>query len=339
MKKYTLIKFFKGEATEAETDSIIEWVKRSPENMKYFAREKILFTALQMERDDEGAQAAPSEMSAAGGGRRRVRWGRIAASTGIAAAVASLLFAFGIETEKYLERRNSVVIPAKAVPECSVYTEKGVKGFVILPDSSKVWLNSDTKIVYPQQFAGRYRNVKLIGEAYFEVAKDSLHPMLVNTDRDFTIEVLGTSFNVKSYDNEDVAVTTLYSGSIKMNYRERRDGRPTDNTETVMMKPNDTFSYYLNATQEGNVAVPSKDAEMSKAWKDGVLIFDNTSMDEVIKMLERWHGTKFIVKNDKIYNYKLSAEFSSESIVQILEIIRMLMPVTYTCDGNVVTLE
>ena len=79
---------------------------------------------------------------------------------------------------------------------------------ITLPDSSRVWLNSDSRISYPDEFTGNKRVVSLSGEAYFEVTKDSLHPMVVLTNKDFTVEVLGTTFNIRSYENDATAETT-----------------------------------------------------------------------------------------------------------------------------------
>lgn len=222
-----------------------------------------------------------------------------------------------------------------------IFTEKGVKGIVILPDSTKVWLNSGSRLIYPSAFASGTRDVIIYGEGYFEVTKDSLHPMIVNTGKNFSIEVLGTSFNVKSYEDDRQVEATLYAGEIKARFM----NWDTSEYETVILKPNESFIYDNTGTsmaksKEYTINKPfSYDKpQMQKAWKDGYLVFDNTSMPEVLKKLERWHGTKFIIKNEKIYDYKLSAQFSSESIVQILEIMKLIMPIEYSYKNNTVTL-
>ena len=106
---------------------------------------------------------------------------------------------------------------------------------------------------------------------------------------------------------------------------------------TTDLKPNDSFTYTSISHTHKQTIAPKP--EVNKAWKDGSLVFDNTSMDDVIKRLERWHGTNFIVNNKSIYNRRLSATFTSESIVQIMEIIQMLMPITYSYDNNTVTIN
>jgi transmembrane sensor len=328
MKKYTLIKFFKGEASEKEIDSITSWVNESSANKKYFAREKELFTVI-----SSAEQSVAENLS--GGSIKRSKIIRYATYFAAAAAVAAVFFfaGYAFHGNSGLNSNPAVsVLSHKAVMH-TLYTERGVKGYVVLPDSSRVWLNSDSKITYPEEFTGKTRNVSISGEAYFEVQKDSLHPMIVMTNKDFSLEVLGTSFNIKSYDNEDNAMATLYTGSIKMHYRDAN----TSKISTIKLKPNETFNYTPKLAEVKQFVSPKP--ENDKAWKDGALVFEDTPMPEVIKMLERWHGTKFIVKNDEIYQYKLSAVFTSESIVQIMEIMKLIMPVKYSCKNNVVTLE
>ena len=208
----------------------------------------------------------------------------------------------------------------------------------MLPDSSKVWLNSDSRITYPEYFSGETRNISLSGEAYFEVTKDSIHPMIVKTDRNFSIEVIGTSFNLKCYKNDNNIEATLYSGIIKANY----NNVATLKNETLTLKPNESFIYNESkaiGTSNNNKPFYYPEPEKLKAWKDGTLIFNETPMLEVIKILERWHGTTFIITDKEIYNYNLSAEFKSESIIQILEIMKLIMPIDYNYSNNVVTLK
>ena len=343
MKKYTLIKFFKGEASEKQLDSIISWVNESSANKKYFAREKALYTAI-----SSSEQSDAGKVAVAGGIAKRSRIIKYAAYCSAAAAAAAVFFIAGyafhgnggffnsgklFSSDKLASVNSAVSVFSHKTTMHTLYTERGVKGFILLPDSSRVWLNSDSKITYPEEFNGKTRNVTISGEAYFEVQKDSLHPMIVMTNKNFSLEVLGTSFNIKSYDNEDNAMATLYTGSIKMHYRDVN----TSKISTIKLKPNETFNYTPKLAEVKQFI--SLKPENDKAWKDGALVFEDTPMPEVIKMLERWHGTKFIVKNDEIYQYKLSAVFTSESIVQIMEIMKLIMPIKYSCKNNVVTLE
>lgn len=339
MKKHTLIKFYKGEATEQEIDIIIEWVNQSPQNKEYFAQLKAIHTATRIHSAIDiasGNRIYPDIFIGTQQQKKRENIGKRILYLSSAAAIAALFFALGYFTgpQQTVSGVENAVAVVKSEPVMrTLYTEKGVKGFIQLPDSSKVWLNSDSKIIYPEVFTGATRNVQISGEAYFEVKKDSLHPMIVRTNKDFAIEVLGTTFIVKSYENDARAEATLYTGAITMHYRNQKTAQP----EQIKLKPNESFSYVAanHIPKQFNYKKP----ENQKAWKEGELIFDNTPMDEVFKILERWHGTTFIINNENIYKYKLSAEFSSESIVQIMEIVQLIMPLQYVCTNNVVTIN
>lgn len=330
MRKYTLIKYFKGEATESEIDSIIEWINSSPQNMNYFAEQKALYTALDsIEYNEDDGRPANSITT------KKLNYKPLAKYMA-AAVIATVCFLAGFWVNNGNSNEDIQLIAESrefAPLKHNLYTEKGVKGFITLPDSSRVWLNSDSRISYPDEFTGDKRVVSLSGEAYFEVTKDSLHPMVVLTNKDFMVEVLGTTFNIRSYENDATAETTLYTGKIKMHYKDRMSSR----IRTTDLKPNDSFTYTSISHTHKQTIAPKP--EVNKAWKDGSLVFDNTSMDDVIKRLERWHGTNFIVNNKSIYNRRLSATFTSESIVQIMEIIQMLMPITYSYDNNTVTIN
>lgn len=330
MRKYTLIKYFKGEATESEIDSIIEWINSSPQNMNYFAEQKALYTALESIEDNEDVNQQANSITT-----KKLNYTPLAKYIA-AAVIATVCFLAGLwinngnsNNDIQLVAESKTFAPLKH----NLYTEKGVKGFITLPDSSRVWLNSDSRISYPDEFTGDKRVVSLSGEAYFEVTKDSLHPMVVLTNKDFMVEVLGTTFNIRSYENDATAETTLYTGRIKMHYKDRMSNR----IRTTDLKPNDSFTYTNSSYTHKRTIAPKP--EIKKAWKEGSLVFDNTPMEDVLKRLERWHGTNFIVNNGNIYNRKLSATFTSESIIQIMEIIRMIMPISYSYDNNTVTIN
>lgn len=347
MQKYKLIKFYRGEATEEDINQILEWVLKSPLNKEYFAREKAIYTATLLGSVSMPGSKEQTDIPILPFTRPRTRFNlknRFISGTKLTyilsvAAVSLLFFTTGYllgpgAGDPVQIRPEGATAAARHDPVIrTLYTEKGVKGFLLLPDSSKVWLNSDSRISYPDEFTGNTRMITLEGEAYFEVKKDPLHPMIVQTKKDFAIEVKGTSFNIKCYDNDLQAEATLYSGAITMHYKNRK----TQRTEQLELKPYESFSYTITGKipRQFNYKKP----ETQKAWKEGNLIFDNTPLADVFKILERWHGSSFIIHNNQIYNYKLSAEFDSESIIQIMEIIQMVIPIKYTFKNNIVTVD
>lgn len=161
-------------------------------------------------------------------------------------------------------------------------TPRGGQYQLVLPDGTKVWLNAASSISYPPIFAGRERKVKITGEVYLEVSKDKKRPFIVDVDDRASIEVLGTSFNVNSYENEAMLKTTLLEGSVKV----------SANQKTAVLKPGQqaqmTSRANINSDQSLKVA-DNVDLEQVMAWKNGFFSVDNANLKQVARQLERWY--------------------------------------------------
>jgi transmembrane sensor len=326
MDKNSIIEYLQGNATEEQKQALLEWIRKSPENAKYFASVKDLYVFSSMQSSDAGSFAIESKRTVKSRAWRLVALG----------VAASLLVALVVDIAV---RSNSVrhdddrvqLSEVKKDYIHTIYTEKGVKGEVTLPDGSMVRMNSDTRIVFPDQFTGSTREVFVSGEAYFDVVSNPDVPMIVTASKNFSLKVLGTAFNVRSYDNEISATATLYRGSIELTSKQPN----SDKMQTIMLVPNQT--YVINATLNSGKVQPA-DTVTTKAWLRGELIFDDTPMSDVIKELNRWYGTEFTVLDRTVYNTKLSADFKSCSIREIMDVIKFCSPIDYKITDNQVTL-
>ncbi len=209
------------------------------------------------------------------------------------------------------------------------HTNPGVKGFVQLPDGSSVVLNSSSKIKIPVKFNKTKRVVELEGEGYFDIKSDTDWPMYVNTTKGVSVKVLGTTFNLSSYNNDGELKLTLISGLVKLITDEGRREIDVQPLQEVVIPDN----------REVPGVRRSANVELNTGWKDGILIFENTSMDEVVKKMERWFGADINVSNRKLLEYRFTARFSSESLSQVLELIKLSTNINYSVrDNNIVTL-
>lgn len=154
-------------------------------------------------------------------------------------------------------------------------TPRGGQYKVTLSDGTKVWLNAESSIIYPTNFAENERKVQLVGEAYFEVTHNPKQPFIVAT-KSQNIKVLGTSFNVNAYNNDTRTITTLLSGSVQLNKK--------DNNPLTKLIPGQQA--VLN---NDNVAVENVDATVFSAWKDGEFRFKASSLVDVLRQIERWY--------------------------------------------------
>ena len=235
-----------------------------------------------------------------------------------------------LKNELLAELKNgNIEIGLDNMPQESLntfYTEKSIKSNIILPDGTNVKLNSDTRITFPGRFVGKTREVKIDGEAFFDVVTDSLHPLVVTTAKGLVIKVTGTKFNIKSYPNDNSEEATLYEGRISL----------ISNGNTYNMLPDNQL---IITSNERPVKVGSPKMDDIKAWTEGRLVFDETPLSEVIKVLERWHGVTFAVTDSSVLNKTITGSFSSESIHYIMSIISLCTSVDYEIKDNVVTLK
>lgn len=210
------------------------------------------------------------------------------------------------DTEKPLT--NKLVIP------------KGGQYRLTLPDGTKVWMNSFSTLIYPTFFKGNTRDVELIGEAYFEVAKNKDAPFRVHA-RNQVVEVLGTHFNVNSYATELNTKTTLLEGSVKV----------TSGTTDYLLKPG------FQAEVGTQVKIRRADADQVLAWMNGDFNFKEEDIQGIMRKLERWYDIE-VIYDAKINEIDYSAEISrSRSLSQVLGILEKTGNVHFKIEGRRVT--
>jgi transmembrane sensor len=189
-------------------------------------------------------------------------------------------------------------------------TSRGETYQVRLPDGTAVWLNAASSLKYPMSFAAlKDRKVELTGEAYFEVAKDKVHPFIVRTDKQ-EVKVLGTHFNINSYANEPAIKTTLLEGSVEV----------TALTAARIVKK-------INAGQEtvlknNAMEIVPVDVESAVAWKNGTFNFNNKSILDIMTILERWYDIEVQYEGqptDEVFYGEISRHKNINQVLKMLE--------------------
>ncbi|WP_316804678.1 FecR family protein [Pedobacter nototheniae] len=161
----------------------------------------------------------------------------------------------------------------------TISTPRGGQWQVQLPDGSVVWLNAASSLTYPLSFASaKQRVVELTGEAYFEVAKDKLHPFIVRTAKQ-EVEVLGTHFNINCYADEYVTKTTLLEGSVRVSHNATHD--------TEILKPGEQ-----SVLSNTGINIKGIDVEEAIAWKNGYFMFNNEKQESVMRKISRWYNVE-----------------------------------------------
>jgi hypothetical protein len=170
-----------------------------------------------------------------------------------------------------------------------ITTPKGGKYQIVLPDGSKVWLNSEASLHFPTDFRGDKRVVELTGEGYFEIEKNPKMPFFVKLNQ-MEIEVLGTHFNIMAYDNEASTKTTLLEGAIKMNFH----------GGSKNLKPGEQAEFKHNSQ---NVIISKVDAEEAIAWKNGYFEFSNEDIKSIMRKLARRYDIDVVFEQSKQNRY------------------------------------
>lgn len=223
-------------------------------------------------------------------------------------------------------------IQGKEIGEEIVYNtmQIPVGGFyqLKLADGTKVWLNSLTQLRFPVTFAGEERKVYLTGEAYFEVARDSVHPFIVATDEGMEVKVYGTEFNVDTY-RKGTVKTTLVNGKVGI--------RVSATGEEVRLSPNQ-MALFTKATQ--SIQVENVDPYGAVAWKDGKFVFEDEPMEEIMERLSRWYDVKVFYANERIKKHTFTGIITRfADISDVLHLMEETAAVEFNIQGNIVTVK
>lgn len=268
----------------------------------------------------EPSSIEPEEIEESKGGvyrRMFIKYGSIAA-----ACILVAFFAF-----KWKGGKEAVPQPEELQ---QLATQHGSRSQLTLPDGSKVWLNAGSKLDYPKQFTGKTREVKLEGEAYFDVTENKHQPFLVHT-KAFTVKVLGTAFNIRAYVDEDSAATSLIRGSVEV-------ALLSNESNKIVLRPNEKLTVpQLTMRQEtvsettgaqsqvsekeiikSQVSIDRTNTIVETAWISNKLSFKNMSFQQIASSLEKWFAVEIKFKNDKTKHLKLSGSFEGESLEDIL---------------------
>lgn len=206
--------------------------------------------------------------------------------------------------------------------EITLVTAEGNIGEFTLPDGTKVWLNENTRLTYPESFDGKTREVELCGEAFFEVRKDAERPFMVQM-HNLDVEVLGTSFGAACYLDRKVEEIILKNGSVKIS------GESMQNS--VVLKPNERLTY---SPFDGNVCVTDFDVENAYRWYEKYLSFDNARFGDILSNIEHRYNVEIRPLTSVSMDKRLSLTIIHEPLETIMDVMSTLLPIRYEIHGN-----
>lgn len=265
-----------------------------------------------------------------------------------------LVFGLGSIVTLWISKRPKETMPLALNGIIEISTPLGSRSLIKMPDSSQIWLNAGTTITYREDWGQLTRTLTLSGEAYFKVAKDSLHPFIVNT-QGIIVRALGTRFNVKAYPEEKTISTTLEEGIIDV-----RILGAADKNEIVLLKLKDNLIYhketnktekYFESAEEKVKPEETRPAKLKEikilsnvrtelytSWKDARWIIYREQLSTLTPMLERRFNLRIIFDDEQLKKYRFTGTIENETIDQILNALRLTAPLDYQINKDTVRL-
>jgi ferric-dicitrate binding protein FerR (iron transport regulator) len=350
-----LLKYLSGEATPGERDNFLAWINAGETNKKYFEEIQKQYLLNRIIEKPSGFQRTEGwnrvkaayykdqlyqERESRQKTRSMISW----AMVGVA---ASLMLAFLLGKWIYSPEPDTKSLAAEFN---EIYVPHGARSQITLSDGTKVWLNAGSTFRYPSRFSGNQREVTLEGEAYFDVTHVENRIFVVKTS-DLNIKVYGTRFNVKSYPGEKKITTTLVKGSIAIENK-RSTSSP------LMVMPNQIVTYYENTEvlhieeaelkhqfaeikalpEKQILVIPEANPVTQTSWKDSKWLIEAKELGDLAILLERRYNVKITFDNEELKKYRFSGTLADETFEQVLKVMQISAPITYSINNNLVIL-
>jgi ferric-dicitrate binding protein FerR (iron transport regulator) len=257
-----------------------------------------------------------------GSGGRGTGWANIAA-----AVVAALVLGTGgyLAGAGVIGRTGGADRTEGGAP-FTVEVDSGQKATLTLPDGTRVWMNSMSRLSYDGSYNHRRRDVTLEGEAYFEVARDAERRFTVHTG-EVSVEALGTSFNVKSYGDDADVTTSLREGRVRVSAR--GEAMELTSLQRSVYNKLDGTMRHSSVTDDGAIDF----------WRSGTLVFDSTPLSEIARTIERMYGVSVEFRSEALRTICFSGTISNNSIQNIFYIMSLTYPISCTIEGSTVTID
>ncbi len=325
MKEIEEIKsrYIRGEATESEAKILLEWLEKNPEERTAYYQEKDIWDSYAFVNNSQNYSSEEELLRL----KRRIRFNpkKSFSMPGPLKVAALLLLAFlsGWLVQFLIANQGTSDVVAEMR---EVVVPNGQIHQLFLADGSRIWLNSGSKIDVPSVFTGDERKVRLEGEAFFEIAKDPEHPFKVEV-KGQTIEVLGTSFNVRAYPDADVVQTTLHTGKIKLH----------TSREVLNLLPGEQTHVHINT---GKIQVKNVNPVNYYSWRDGRYELKDERLTDVFRLVERWYDVSITYDENDFKDMRFSVVLKrNKSVEHFLALLNLSIPIQYQKNMDEIIIE
>lgn len=314
-----IARYLTDELTESEYAELEAWKSRNPENLHEYNDFVAIWSradTLKMPSSIHQPDILKTLYLKSEKLQARKRWIYWALQS--AAVVALSVIFSGIYT--YLDRNQSASMLHPVYQE--VKAAYGTQARVELADGTSVSLNSGSKLRFPQSFDHQQqRRVILEGEGFFTVTKNEMLPFVVETNQ-LDIQVLGTTFNVDAYPDNQSVLIALVEGKVKL-----QNNTGKENKDLMDLLPNEVAT--LNRAERTLIKTSGADLYKYTAWVNGRIVFFGDPIQTVVKKLEKWYNVEIVISDQRLEKYEFTGTFIDESLEQVLSILSLTSPMTY----------
>jgi transmembrane sensor len=312
-----IVKNLKGHASPDEQAALENWLKEDESHSQILSEIQIVYSLTSsippyFYPDKEKAWRKIDRQTRSSGAKVRQLFNRLkytAAAAVLLLVSLTLLWNYHARTVEERGHFSEIVAPP------------GQKTMVVLPDSSLVWLNSGSSLKYNGNFNVKDREVVVTGEAFFDVKRNEAKKFSVRTGI-LSVQVYGTAFNVKNYENDQLQEITVSEGRVGISNKTRELKQLTPGQQAVLNKSTNKLTF------------SKADPAVVSSWKDNELKFDNTPFDEVVKYMERWYGVSINIDPSMTGKHQYTFKIKTESLTEILEKIKVMTPIAYEINGK-----
>ncbi|MCD7932402.1 MAG: FecR family protein [Tannerellaceae bacterium] len=328
-----IIHYLNGTARKEEAELLLKWLQEKEENMVYFSEMRDLWltsdVTFSSKKEYEPAFRKFESHIIADLRKKKSTSSFLVNFSKIAAAVSLLIicsvgsYYLGKEKGVFLAEENKTI---ETTILNRVITGENNKSQVLLPDGTIVWLNANSTLIFPEKFENNKRLVTLEGEGYFDVTHNEQEPFIVKAG-EMNIQVLGTQFIIKNYNDKPLAETILITGKVEVGF--------TENSDKIILHPDQKISYNKDAD---SYILESTDASLYSLWASNQLTITNQELGKIFRMLENWYGIEITTRGNIPLKARYSMTVRDESKEEILRLLSMITQVNYKIENEKVTI-
>lgn len=315
-----ILRYLNNEADAGEKSQLLDWLKEDESNKKVFLDTcNIWLASGNIQISEEEQNNAFERLSASiDSYEKENRQNKSAFRIPLRRAVAvAAIFIIAFSIAGFLVGKRYSAPNTESLIVNNIVIGQDKKEIVTLPDGTSVWINSNSKLTYPDRFLGDTRLVRLEGEAFFNVTKDENKPFIVESE-DMKVKVLGTEFDFKNYKNQKNIETSLLSGEVEVFFENVK--------ESIILKPSQRITFNKDSK---TFDIKDFDVTQQTIWINNELTFSNERLSDILTKIGYWYGTEVICEGNINPDQKLSFTIRNESKEELFKTISLIAPIRY----------